>query len=330
MLSNDLAALIGFACESALWGANAILFVVSIILLRRRGKRTNLSLPVVAAHCALFSGCTVHFALEFNHFYTTLRTIGVDGYANETHALVGADIFISLCDLIGDYILIYWCWMMWGRNYWVVILPSLTAIAGFGAYSRTLGLYVLTTMPPPRAACIMEVVHLVVTTDPTSPVPPTDLVPLTLAGYSLPLCTNVMATGLISFRIWSKSRRTSSPHRTPKSERTFEHNGLAVIVESGLLYLIAQLTYVVLIAIPHPAEGIIAVMAVQIYGIAPALIIIRVLLGAAAKPAYETSAIPMALASAQVTKDTTKTLRGDGESSEVDVSELTSNAADAV
>ncbi|EJF59594.1 hypothetical protein BD309DRAFT_950482 [Dichomitus squalens] len=310
MLSNDLAALIGFACESALWGANAILFVVSIILLRRRGKRTNLSLPVVAAHCALFSGCTVHFALEFNHFYTTLRTIGVDGYANETHALVGADIFISLCDLIGDYILIYWCWMMWGRNYWVVILPSLTAIAGF--------------------ACIMEVVHLVVTTDPTSPVPPTDLVPLTLAGYSLPLCTNVMATGLISFRIWSKSRRTSSPHRTPKSERTFEHNGLAVIVESGLLYLIAQLTYVVLIAIPHPAEGIIAVMAVQIYGIAPALIIIRVLLGAAAKPAYETSAIPMALASAQVTKDTTKTLRGDGESSEVDVSELTSNAADAV
>ena len=60
------------------------------------------------------------------------RSIGVDGYANETHALVGADIFISLCDLIGDYILIYWCWMMWGRNYWIVILPSLTAIAGFG------------------------------------------------------------------------------------------------------------------------------------------------------------------------------------------------------
>ena len=90
MLSNDLAALIGFACESALWGtslrlsgesdeltvsiagANAILFIVSVVLLRRRGKRSNLSLPVIAAYCALFIGDTVHFALEFNHFYTTL------------------------------------------------------------------------------------------------------------------------------------------------------------------------------------------------------------------------------------------------------------------
>ena len=57
----------------------------------------------------------------------------MDGYANETTQLVGADIFLSLCDLLGDYILIYRCWVLWGRNYWIITLPSLCAVAGFGA-----------------------------------------------------------------------------------------------------------------------------------------------------------------------------------------------------
>ena len=56
---------------------------------------------------------------------------GVHGYANETTQLVGADIFLSLCDLLGDYILIYRLWVLWGKNYWIIILPSLCAVAGF-------------------------------------------------------------------------------------------------------------------------------------------------------------------------------------------------------
>jgi len=46
-----------------------------------------------------------------------------------------------------------------------------------------------------------------------------------------------------------------------------------------LLYLIAQVTFVVLFAIGHPAQAIAAVIAVQIYGIAPTLIMFRVALG---------------------------------------------------
>ena len=49
----------------------------------------------------------------------------------------------------------------------------------------------------------MQVMHLVVTLSPTSPVPPASFVPLGTAGFTLPLCTNVLAMGLIVFRIWS-------------------------------------------------------------------------------------------------------------------------------
>lgn len=40
---------------------------------------------------------------------------------------------------------------------------------------------------------------------------------------------------------------------------------MATIVESGALYLAVQLTYVVLLALEHPVDAIIAVVACQIY-----------------------------------------------------------------
>lgn len=30
-------------------------------------------------------------------------------------------------------VLLYRCWLVWGKNYYIIILPFLTALAGFGA-----------------------------------------------------------------------------------------------------------------------------------------------------------------------------------------------------
>ena len=38
-----------------------------------------------------------------------------------------------------------------------------------------------------------------------------------------------------------------------------------IVVESGMLYLVVQLIFVILFAIQHPAWGIVGVIAVQIY-----------------------------------------------------------------
>lgn len=107
--------------------------------------------------------------------------------------------------------------------------------------------------------------HFVVTQSPTSPVPPAALVPLTVAGYALPLCTNVMATGLLVFKIWWMSRGTRSGSHPLRRTIRLANDAAAVIVESGLIYLVTQLILVVLVTIAHPAEAIVGVMAVQIY-----------------------------------------------------------------
>ncbi|EIW55056.1 uncharacterized protein TRAVEDRAFT_131226 [Trametes versicolor FP-101664 SS1] len=261
-LSNDISALIGFACETTLWGVYCVLFALSLGLLYRRNQKLgDMNSTILVTHCLLFGASTAHYALEFNHFYTVLQATGVPGFANETKPLVGADLLISLADLLGDSVLIYRCWILWRGNYWVVGVPIMSAIAGF--------------------ACLSQVVHFVVTQSPTSPVPPTAQVPLTVAGYALPLCTNVIASGLLVFKIWWMARGTRSGHTLQRTIR-LANDAAAVIVESGLIYLATQLVLVVLVTIEHPAQAIVGVMAVPIYGIASTLIVIRVTLGISA------------------------------------------------
>ncbi|KAI0258217.1 hypothetical protein BC834DRAFT_831142 [Gloeopeniophorella convolvens] len=259
-IDNDMAALIGFGCEAFCYGCYTILFIVSTVLMLKRAREKGRSnMPITIASVFLYLLCTAHFGLEFNHFYKVLATTGVSGFANETNVLVGADILISIADFVGEMILIYRCWLLWSRNYWIIVVPILSAIAG--------------------VVCIAETVHLLLSVNPSSPIVPSSLVPLGLAGWTLPLCTNVIVTGLIAIRIWYLSPASNRDLRGVHLSSGAGRAAFDIIIESGALYLVVQLIFVVLFAIHHPAQGILAVVAVQIYGIAPTLILIRVALG---------------------------------------------------
>ena len=136
----------------------------------------------------------------------------------------------------------------------------------------------LSSHPNSRCLCpasIIAFAHILLAVDPTSPVPPSALVPLGLAGYSLPLATNVMATGLIVGKLLWMIRSPivavgeSAPIFT--SGYGAVRHAAEIIVESGALYLAVQLIFVVLFAMGHPAQAIFAVIAVQIYVSVPFL-----------------------------------------------------------
>jgi len=257
-LSNDIYALIGFACEATVWGAYSILFISSLRVLYKQRNSGNVTPIILFFNCLLFGCATAHYALEFNHFYTYLIANGVPNYADETKPLFGADILISLTDFIGDMFLLWRCWVVWEGNFYVLILPFLTSLAGF--------------------ASIMEVLHLLLGINPSAPVPPAALVPLGLAGYILPLCTNAMVTALIAGRIWWKNPGMYSRGGIP-GLGNLPGRAISIIIESGVIYLVVQFIFVILFGISHPSEAIVGVVAVQVYGIVPTLIIIRVGLG---------------------------------------------------
>ena len=115
------------------------------------------------------------------------------------------------------------------------------------------------------AACIAVVIHLLLGINPSSPIAPPSLVPLGLAGFILPLCTNVFVTALIAARIWLLSPRKVRDMRGVYFPEGTGRTAIDIVIESGALYLIVQLVFVVLFAIRHPAQGIVGVIAVQTY-----------------------------------------------------------------
>jgi hypothetical protein len=64
----------------------------------------------------------------FNHFYIALENAPFSDFGNETPALMGANLMISVVDVIGDLLLLYRCWLVWEKNFYVIVLPLLTAL----------------------------------------------------------------------------------------------------------------------------------------------------------------------------------------------------------
>ncbi|KAG2030042.1 hypothetical protein BDR03DRAFT_975101 [Suillus americanus] len=258
-VSINVTETVALVCEALLYGVYCVLFIVSVVILIKHYRVPNRAIWV--ANCLLFTIATTHFVLVFNHFYIALEHAPLSEFNDETPALMGANLLSSVADLVGDLLLIYRCWLLWGKNSYVIILPLLTALGGFG--------------------CILPIPSLLLSIDPTSPVPPTQLVPLTTAGYALPLCTNIMVTGLIAGRLWYISRiPVVDEHGKPVILKIAAGGRpMMLIIESGALYMVTQLIFVVLVAIGNPAEAILSYVGTQIYGIASTLIIIRVGLG---------------------------------------------------
>ena len=75
--------------------------------------------------------CNIILKLQTYLIPLQLNT-GVNGFANETFTFVGTDFLISVSNFMGEVILIYCCWLLWSKNYVIIILLSLTAIAGLG------------------------------------------------------------------------------------------------------------------------------------------------------------------------------------------------------
>ncbi|KAJ7110767.1 hypothetical protein C8R43DRAFT_825756, partial [Mycena crocata] len=263
----DQATFLGFALESIFYGIYLILFGIALlVLLQQRPANGTSRVPMFVVTCWMFSLCTTHFGLNFNNVYNGLMVHPRPHISAETKLLAGADMLFSITDWCSQLILIYRCYLVWGRVIWIVILPILMSFA--------------------VVACGIGLIGLVLTINPAAPQAPPALVPVGTAGFALSLCLNFIVSSLIVSRIWYISRenaRQGISHSDGAIQRA-----IGIIIESGLLFLTAQFIFVVLFAIGHPAQAILVPVATQIYGISPTLIIVRVGLGTS----YEATTAP--------------------------------------
>ncbi|KAJ3842169.1 hypothetical protein EV361DRAFT_938353 [Lentinula raphanica] len=250
-VNSDQATFLGMAFEAMAYGLYNLLFFTSLAVLISRTPALNASkMPMFATTIFMFSLATVHFSLNFHNVYQGLMVHPRPHISDETHLLAGADMIFSISDFCSQLILIYRCYLVWSRNIWVIILPILISFAS--------------------VACGIALIGLVLTISPTAPQAPEAIVPIGTAAFAMSLCLNFIVSALIVGRIWYMT----GLNREIKTDGAIRRAS-AIVIESGLLFLAAQLVFVVLFAIKHPAQAIVEPIATQIYGISPTLIIVR-------------------------------------------------------
>ncbi|KAK6995783.1 hypothetical protein R3P38DRAFT_3223244 [Favolaschia claudopus] len=221
-VNADQATFIGFGLEGIAYGIHVLLFGVAASLVPSRRSTSASIIPIFGLSCLLFGLGTVHFALNFNNVYDSTMVHPRPHIAAETHLLAGADIIFSLSDFLGQIVLIYRCYLIWGNNPWIIILPLIVAFA---------------------AACVAVVVLVLCSVDPTAPQAPANIVPFGDASFAMSLILNFASSALIVARIWWLSRYDDIVGVTRRTGIVRKATG--IIIESGLLFLITQFVFVI-------------------------------------------------------------------------------------
>ncbi|KAI0754408.1 hypothetical protein C8Q80DRAFT_1341413 [Daedaleopsis nitida] len=256
-LLTPTADLIAFVFETVLWGAFINLFFLSIVQLRRRSRVTknDIVFPTIFANSLLFALCTAHIALRFSHFYALYASMSNQNiYQAENNALYDPDALVTLCNFLGICALLHKCWSLWGQNYLTIVPASVCALLGFGCTDLA------------RRAASSALVS-----EQAAPM-------LRISGHSLLMYANLMATIFTACRM-SEPPRSTLPTwaaAAPSSASAEARPGVVAIAqESGLVHLVAQTVLFGFVATGHPAKSAVGGVVVQIYGLVPTLVAMR-------------------------------------------------------
>ncbi|KAF9457386.1 hypothetical protein BDZ94DRAFT_232497 [Collybia nuda] len=226
-------------CESLLHGAFTVLIAVVIWLLVQRRQ-----MPKV--HKFMFGAGIIMWMLSSAHLGLVIQQV-----TNVETPLRNAQAQVSIATiqlLIGDMILLWRVWTVWGQNYWITIIPLLLVLAAAGV----------------RFAVVASIAGVLeFASDQSTAI----IVANTL------LCT-ILIAGRIWYLQWRMNRLLGySPSEKSKSA----YRGvLMLIIESGLLYALIMLLSLILDDIHNDGIHTVLDMQIPIIGILPTLIVLVV------------------------------------------------------
>ncbi|KAJ7613354.1 hypothetical protein DFH06DRAFT_1109235 [Mycena polygramma] len=261
-IAIDVSELAGIIAEGILYGAFSILFGATVhILTRRRRHGGKVNLPMLVASCLMMLLATAQLIVDtvnvfwafISHDPRVQRQFFLEDATQPIFAAKHAVYFTMM--LLGDSIVIYRCFIVWGRNYWVVAVPTLCSLGSAVSAYQT----------------IWAVRHIQSATIASE-------TKWGIAVLTLSMSANIIATTLLGYRIWTsdKAIRQSIGRSSGYSSSASNHRRvLNIIMESGLVnaaYLVAYTT--VLVIGSHGLE-IMAGISTPLIGIIFAVVIIR-------------------------------------------------------
>ncbi|KAF8816971.1 hypothetical protein BYT27DRAFT_7205385 [Phlegmacium glaucopus] len=171
-------------------------------------------------------------------------------------------IMIGLCDFISQAILIYRCWIIWGCNIRVIVIPSILALTFLATWLAVNGLFYIV---PAEYADVPYSGYAVSST-----------------SLAISLVVNGVVTGLIVFRIlkvYWEIRLTFEDQTLGIGTKGKIRSIIFIIIESGMAMFTIQTIGVVISVLRLESLSIIVPITPMIYGIAPTIILVRVVMG---------------------------------------------------
>ncbi|KAI9059824.1 hypothetical protein FKP32DRAFT_1579158 [Trametes sanguinea] len=286
MVSVLAANLVSTFIECTLYGIFLILAFTSIGLLSRRKKQalglrcntSRLSLwphrlalvfaliksPLIAATVLMLLTNTVHWVIAMhriffaviNHETREQATAYVNDLSEGLEVGRTALLFVDM--LVGDLIITYRTWLVWKRDYRVIVFPCIT-IAGLIA-SGVGFLHEFKSLGPDSSVFVRALGEWIL-------------------GYCVStLATNMYSTVMIAYKIYAVNKLSKKTGLMTASGSSLTE-GLAIFVESAALYSAWALFFVVLYVSRSPLQTIGSGCGPTMIGIAFTLITVRVGLG---------------------------------------------------
>ncbi|KAL0955741.1 hypothetical protein HGRIS_001957 [Hohenbuehelia grisea] len=242
----------------------AIIYLVCIKKKHTKGINARYGLFAIVA---MFVVSTTHFVMVFYQDYTNFGG-SVDEATQDIKVFARfglAQIAIEFLNCImADMLLVWRAWHIYNKDWRIIALPCccvvgliITSYGYIGSSYAALGSLEGNDIQAVFAQAAVAPIHT-----------------WQVIGISLSVTTNVSLTGLIAAKLLRHQR--SMRKLNGFSTLVFES---LVIIESGALYALAWIVYLVLFVMHHNAEVIALDIISQLAGIVPALIIVTISAG---------------------------------------------------
>jgi hypothetical protein len=260
-LTIPKAELIGVFLESLSYGIYVTIFTQCIQVLRRRHSRPSDYL--VGTTVSLFILITAHLAIDIvrnmDAFTSNMATPNYPAtYYNNFDTwknIVKSALYVAVT-IISDAFILYRCFIVWGRNYTVAIIPLLLLLSDIAI--GILWVYTLSLIIPGENV-FADTLSIRVK-----------------IFYAITLAMNVMCTGLIAVKIW-RIQKAVAPYA--KGNDHDLSRVVSIIVESGSAYSLMLVAMITTYAVNSPAMFIFLNTMSPIIGIIFSSVIVRVGLG---------------------------------------------------
>ncbi|KZV76687.1 hypothetical protein PENSPDRAFT_622643 [Peniophora sp. CONT] len=205
--------------EGILYGFSLFMFGVTLWVLIYRRTSQKVHGVIFAVACLLWILSTIRVIVDSIHVYNGfLRSPDPELYFSDTTKETFKNAIYELQTLLGDGILIYRCFVVWG-DWRVIIFPCILwcAVAATGTHTVWSISLPLTT----SANIFVENAHWI------------------LSFYILTLCCNAFSTGLLAYKLW-QINSVVAQYRTSSLIPVIK-----LLVECGLLYTICLIVMII-------------------------------------------------------------------------------------